>query len=63
MKKSKTLLSYYLKYSGFFLIGILANVAVDFAQTFVPEFLGTIVEIVSSQSEVRSQTSPVSCVS
>ena len=52
MKKSKTLLSYYLKYSGFFLIGILANVAVDFAQTFVPEFLGTIVEIVSSQSEV-----------
>ncbi len=52
MKKSKTLFSYYLKYSGFFLIGILANIAVDFAQTFVPEFLGTIVEIVSNQDSV-----------
>lgn len=52
MKKSKTLSSYYLKYSGFFLIGILANIAVDFAQTFVPEFLGTIVEIVSNQDSV-----------
>ena len=36
---------YYLKYAFFFMIGVLALVAVDVAQIFVPKFLGDIVDI------------------
>ena len=51
MKKT-TIKDYYLKFSGLFIIGILADIAVDIAQTYVPEFLGAIVDIVSNFQNV-----------
>ena len=39
---------YYLRYAGFFLIGIAALVVVDIAQLFVPQYLGEIVELLSN---------------
>ena len=45
--KKKTVRDLYLKYIGLFLGGILADIMVDVAQTYVPEFLGEVVEIVS----------------
>ncbi|MBQ6478193.1 MAG: ABC transporter ATP-binding protein [Erysipelotrichaceae bacterium] len=42
----------YLKYSWLFAIGILADITVDIAQTYVPEFLGAVVEIVSRNDSV-----------
>ena len=50
--KRKTIKDYYLKYGGLFLIGILADIVVDVAQTYVPEFLGAIVDIVSHHENV-----------
>ena len=41
---------YYLRYAGFFLVGILALVAVDIAQLYVPTFLGEIVELLSNDT-------------
>ena len=38
---------YYLKYAPLMLIGILADIVVDYAQLFVPEYLGDVVTIVS----------------
>jgi len=35
---------YYLKYLAFFLIGIAALVAVDYVQTYIPKFLGQIID-------------------
>ena len=43
---------YYFKFAGLFLIGIIADIVVDIAQTFVPEFLGSIVDIVSNKENV-----------
>lgn len=51
MKKT-TIKDYYIKFSGLFIIGILADIAVDVAQTYVPEFLGAIVDIVSHYQNV-----------
>ena len=51
MKKNR-IGKYYLKYAWMFILGILFNAAVDYAQTYVPEFLGTIVEIVSTRTDV-----------
>ncbi|MBR4469814.1 MAG: ABC transporter ATP-binding protein [Erysipelotrichaceae bacterium] len=50
--KKKTVRDYYLKYIWLFLFGILADIMVDVAQTYVPEFLGEIVEVVSSNANV-----------
>ena len=36
---------YYLKYGLFLLIGVIALITVDFAQTFIPEFLGDLVNL------------------
>lgn len=59
MKKT-TIKDYYLKFSGLFIIGILADIAVDIAQTYVPEFLGAIVDIVSNfQNVTVSDIMPV----
>ena len=35
---------YYIRYAGFFLLGIIALVAVDIVQTFIPRFLGEIID-------------------
>ena len=51
MKKT-TIKDYYLKFAWLFLIGIIANIIVDITQTTVPEFLGDIVAVVSSKSNV-----------
>ena len=50
--KQKTISYYYKKYFVLFAIGILADIMVDVAQTYVPEFLGSIVEIVSGNENV-----------
>ncbi|MBQ6333958.1 MAG: ABC transporter ATP-binding protein [Erysipelotrichaceae bacterium] len=50
--KKKTVKDYYLQYFWLFAIGIIANTVVDIAQTYVPEFLGGIVEIVSTKRNV-----------
>ena len=52
MKKRSILKDYYSRYIGLFIIGIFADIMVDIVQTFVPEFLGEMVEIVSSFSSV-----------
>ena len=41
----KYLNKYYLKYGIFFIIGIVALVAIDWFQLYVPEFLGDIVDL------------------
>ncbi len=51
MKKT-TIKDYYLKFAGLFIIGIIADIVVDLAQTYVPEFLGSIVDIVSNKQNV-----------
>jgi len=51
MKKT-TIKNYYRKYLWLFVIGILADIAVDITQTFIPEFLGGIVAIVSENEQV-----------
>ena len=50
--KKKTIEEYYLKYFWLFAIGIIADIVVDVCQTYVPEFLGAIVEAVSSSASV-----------
>ncbi|MBR5341895.1 MAG: ABC transporter ATP-binding protein [Erysipelotrichaceae bacterium] len=50
--KRNTIGKYYLKYAHLFLIGIIADVIVDVVQTYVPEFLGAIVDIVSNNQNV-----------
>ena len=50
--KNKSIKDYYLKFIGLFAIGIFADIAVDIAQTFVPEFLGEVVNIVSNNTGV-----------
>ena len=52
MKKRSIVKDYYSRYIGLFIIGIFADIMVDVVQTFVPEFLGEIVEIVSTFSNV-----------
>ena len=52
MNKRKTVKDYVIRYLWLFLIGIAADIIVDFFQTFVPEFLGQIVEIVSTHDHV-----------
>lgn len=44
----KTILKYYKKFALLFLIGIFADIVVDFVQLFIPEFLGNVVDIVST---------------
>lgn len=50
--KRTTIKDYYLKFAGLFIIGIIADIVVDIAQTYVPEFLGSIVDIVSNKQNV-----------
>ena len=42
---------YYLKYAPFFIIGILALIAVDFIQLFIPEYLGEVVKILQTDGD------------
>ena len=43
---------YYKRYLILFIIGIVANVVVDYVQLFIPEFLGDMVDIVSLNTNV-----------
>ena len=52
MKRS-VVRDYYPKYIGLLAIGIIADIVVDITQTYVPEFLGDVVEIVSNNPEVN----------
>ena len=52
MKKRSIVKDYYPKYVGLLFIGILADIIVDITQTYVPEFLGEIVDIVSNNANV-----------
>ena len=46
---------YYLKYAPLFILGILALVAVDIIQLFVPEFLGEVVKILKTPDGDRQR--------
>ena len=50
--KKKTVGDYYRKYIVLFLIGILADIMVDIAETYVPDFLGEVVDTVSGGADV-----------
>ena len=52
MLTGKYLNKYYFKYFLFYLIGILGLVSVDYLQLFVPEFLGKIIEMFDSNSQI-----------
>lgn len=43
---------YYVKFSLLFIIGILADILVDYVQLSIPEYLGAMVEIVSTKANV-----------
>ena len=43
---------YYKRYLTLFIIGVIANVAVDYVQLYIPEFLGDMVDIVSLNTNV-----------
>ena len=43
---------YYKRYLTLFIIGVIANVVVDYVQLFIPEFLGDMVDIVSLNTNV-----------
>lgn len=43
---------YYAKYLYLFLIGIIADIFVDYIQLYIPEYLGAMVDIVSSNKDV-----------
>ena len=44
---------YYLKYGWMFLIGILALIAVDYIQLFIPEYLGEVVGILQKGGDIN----------
>ena len=44
---------YYLKYGWMFLIGILALIAVDYIQLFIPEYLGEVVGILQKGGDLN----------
>ena len=50
MLLGKYLNKYYLRYAIFFILGILALVAVDYFQTLLPEYLGDVVGLFSNSS-------------
>jgi ATP-binding cassette subfamily B protein len=50
------MLKYYLKYSWLYILGIAAIVAVDYVQTWIPDYLGEITDIIKEQpSDAASQ--------
>ena len=53
---NKHMLKYYLKYSWLYILGIAALVAVDYVQTWIPDYLGEITDIIKEQpSDAASQ--------
>ena len=46
---------YYLKYAALFILGIVALVAVDIIQLYIPEFLGRVVELIKDDITVNKQ--------
>ncbi|MDO4940474.1 MAG: ABC transporter ATP-binding protein [Erysipelotrichaceae bacterium] len=52
MNYKKYIKNYYFKFSGLLILGVLADIIVDITQLYIPEFLSSIVEIVSSNNNV-----------
>jgi ATP-binding cassette subfamily B protein len=52
MLTGKHVNKYYIKYWYFFLIGIIALVAVDYFQLLIPEYLGNIVDSIKDGKEL-----------
>lgn len=52
MLLGKYLNKYYLKYAFFFIIGIIALIAIDYFQTLLPEYLGELVEFFENYTDV-----------
>ena len=52
MLLGKYINKYYLKYAFFFLLGVLALVAVDYFQLLIPEYLGSIVTSIKNGTEI-----------
>lgn len=46
---------YYLKYWWMFVLGIMALIAVDLAQTYIPEFVGQIVDFLSEGTGIHNE--------
>ncbi len=46
---------YYLKYAGWFLIGIISLIVVDWIQLYIPEFLGKVVDLVEDDIVANKQ--------
>ena len=46
---NRHMLKYYLRYSWLYLLGIAALVAVDYVQTWIPDYLGQITDIIKEQ--------------
>lgn len=48
------MLKYYKRFSILFIIGVIADIIVDYAQLYIPEYLGSIVEIISNKVDVQT---------
>jgi ATP-binding cassette subfamily B protein len=55
MLLGKYLNKYYLKYAFFFIVGVLALIAIDYIQTLTPEYLGDIVGIFDKAADTNTQ--------
>ena len=47
----KHMRKYYLRYIFLYILGIASLVAVDYAQTFIPEYLGSIVNVIDNNTK------------
>ena len=53
MLTGKYINKYYLKYAVFFIIGVIALIAVDYFQLEIPKFLGDIVDAISNEEQLN----------
>ena len=52
MFKDPNMVKYYKRFALIFLIGIIADILVDYAQLYIPQFLGEVVELFGSSAEI-----------
>lgn len=52
MFKDPNMVKYYKRFALIFLIGIIADIFVDYAQLYIPQFLGEVVELFGSKAEI-----------
>ena len=52
MFKDPNMVKYYKRFALIFLIGIIADILVDYAQLYIPQFLGEVVELFGSSAQI-----------